>query len=89
MRKEKELYYFGKAITYLFYLYIFGLLLTIGLYLNLEKQFNYVGTIEDSCQDLQTLNDINNKIYPLIDELTVIIFKYALNSIRNSLEFSE
>jgi len=52
MRKEKEIYYFGKAITYIFYLYICGLLLTIGLYLNLEKTFNYVGTIEDSCQDL-------------------------------------
>ncbi|CAK65753.1 unnamed protein product (macronuclear) [Paramecium tetraurelia] len=80
-KKEYELQLMGKCIVWLIYAYVAGLIITTInyiLHIKLEKEFQYEGIIEDNCQDLKILKNINDQIFPLLDELTVINYSLSL-----------
>ncbi|CAD8050781.1 unnamed protein product [Paramecium primaurelia] len=82
-KREWEIKIMGKCIVWLIYAYVAGLIITTINYILLEKQFQYEGIVEDSCQDLKILKNINDQIFPLLDELT---FKKYFKIFRVNLE---
>lgn len=71
-RKERELHYFRKAIRILFYTYVLAIITFLIFYSSIEKEFDFKGRVEDNCQNLETIHKVNDQIYPLVEELTVI-----------------
>ena len=80
-KKEWELKMMGKCVHWLIVVYVIGLVTTTLNYLRvlffneaqIDKEFQYEGIVEDSCQDFKTLKEVNDQIFPLLDELTVIL----------------